>query len=150
MFVQETRLRNYVLRQPFKTAREMKKEVASQGNKQVCFIQKTRQKRLNLLSHSAAQKPLLTSAMKKKRLAFAKKYQSWTVNDWMRVMFSDELAFRLINPRAAKLRRLSTVSWYMQRFTISTVKHFPSVMVWGVSVSERGGEDCISFLKVPP
>ncbi len=43
-FVQETRLRNYVLRQPFKTAREIKKEVTSQGNKQVRFIQKTRQK----------------------------------------------------------------------------------------------------------
>jgi hypothetical protein len=103
MFVQETRLRNYVLRHPFKTARELKKEVAGWGNKQVRFIQKTLQKRLNLPSRSAAQKPLLTSVMKKKRLAFSQKYQSWTENDWMKVMFSDESTFRLIIPRTANV-----------------------------------------------
>jgi hypothetical protein len=37
----------------------------------------TLQKRLSLPSRSAAQKPLLTIVMKKKRLAFAKKYRFW-------------------------------------------------------------------------
>jgi hypothetical protein len=35
----------------FKTARELKKRVPGWGNKQVCFIQKTLQKRLKLPSH---------------------------------------------------------------------------------------------------
>jgi transposase len=144
-FVQETRLRNHVLRHPFKAARELKKDVAGWGDKQVRFIQKTLQKRLNMPSRSAAQKPLLTSVMKKKRLAFAKKYQSWSEKDWMKVMFSDESTFRLINPRAAKVRRPSTVSRYKQRFTISTVKHSPSVMVWGC-FSGRNGRGSLYFL----
>ncbi len=137
-FVQETRLRNYALRHPFKTARELKKEVAGWGNKQVRFIQKTLQKRLYLPSCSGAQKPLLTSVMKKKVLAFAKMYQSWTETDWMKVMFSDESTFNLINPRAATVRRPSTMSRYKQRFIISTVKHSPSVMVWGCFSGRNG------------
>jgi transposase len=32
----------------------------------------------------------LTAARKKTRLAWAKKYRSWTVDDWKRVIFSDE------------------------------------------------------------
>jgi predicted ArsR family transcriptional regulator len=40
----EARLRNYVLRNPFKTARELKDEVAGSGDKQVRFIQKMLQK----------------------------------------------------------------------------------------------------------
>ena len=35
-------------------------------------------------------KPLVSSGHKKKRLAFALKYQHWTVEDWKRVIWSDE------------------------------------------------------------
>ncbi len=52
---------------------------------------------------------------------------------------------RLINPRAAKVRRPSTVSRYKQRFTISTVKHSSSVMVWEC-FSCRKGRGSLYFL----
>jgi hypothetical protein len=51
-FVQETRLRNYILRHQLKKARKLKKKVAGWGIKQVCFIQTTPQKRLQLPSRS--------------------------------------------------------------------------------------------------
>ena len=35
-------------------------------------------------------KPLLTAVHRKKRLAFAQKYREWTVEDWKRVIWSDE------------------------------------------------------------
>ena len=35
-------------------------------------------------------KPLLAARNKKKQLAFALKYQEWTVEDWKRVIWSDE------------------------------------------------------------
>jgi hypothetical protein len=35
-------------------------------------------------------KPLLTAVHRKKRLAFALKHREWTVEDWKRVMWSDE------------------------------------------------------------
>jgi hypothetical protein len=35
-------------------------------------------------------KPLLSAVHRKKRLAFALKYQNWTVEDWKKVIWSDE------------------------------------------------------------
>ena len=41
-------------------------------------------------------KPKLTEKHKKARLAFAKKYESWTTDDWMKVIWSDESKFNLL------------------------------------------------------
>ncbi len=70
------RLQDFVQRLPFKTAREVKNECPCWDSKSVRYIQNTLKKLLGLLSRSAAKKPLLTAAMKKKRLSFAKKYSS--------------------------------------------------------------------------
>jgi hypothetical protein len=56
---QEDRLRQYLLRNPFKTAKEVKKEVPGWSNIAVRTIQMVCQKRLGLPSWSAAKKPLL-------------------------------------------------------------------------------------------
>jgi transposase len=42
-------------------------------------------------------KPRLTDKHKKARLAFAKKYESWTSDDWKKVIWSDESKFNLLN-----------------------------------------------------
>jgi transposase len=42
-------------------------------------------------------KPRLTDKHKKARLAFAKKYESWTSDDWKNVIWSDESKFNLLN-----------------------------------------------------
>jgi transposase len=42
-------------------------------------------------------KPKLTEKHKKARLAFAKKYESWTADDWKNVIWSDESKFNLLN-----------------------------------------------------
>ena len=39
-------------------------------------------------------KPLLNGWNKKRRLVFAKRYKNWTVNDWKKVLFSDETKIR--------------------------------------------------------
>jgi transposase len=144
---QEDRLRRFLLRNPFKTAKEIKKEVPGWSNIAVRTIQMVCQKRLGLPSRSAAKKPLLTAKMIKKRLNFCKKHRSWTEKDWERVMFSDESTFRLINPRAMKVRRPSTTNRYKQRYTVVNVKHSASVMVWGC-FSGTGGRGSLYFL--PP
>jgi hypothetical protein len=46
--------------------------------------------------------------MKKKRLAFARKYLRWTSSDWRKVMFSDESTFCQVNPRSVTVRRGKT------------------------------------------
>ena len=47
----------------------------------------------NLKLYKPARKPRLTPQIKMKRLTFAKKYESWTAEDWGQVMFSDESTF---------------------------------------------------------
>lgn len=85
--------------------------------------------------------------MVKKRLAFCKKHLHWTEKDWETVMFSDESTFRLINPRAQKVRRPLGVNRYKQRYVVVNVKHPPSVMFWGCfcGIGGRG-----SLYELPP
>lgn len=136
---QEERLRRYVLRFPFKTARELKKEVAGWQDKSVRNIQRVCQKRLCLPSRCAAKKPLLTEKMVRKRLAFCRKHRNWTEKEWETVMFSDESMFRLINPRAQKVRRPTAMNRYKQKYVVKNVKHPASVMIWGC-FSGKGGQ----------
>ena len=44
-------------------------------------------------SRVARKKPNLTDRHKANRLAFAKKYQHWTVEDWRKVVWTDESTF---------------------------------------------------------
>ena len=43
------------------------------------------------------QKPLLTKKHKQKRLAWAKEHETWTIDEWKNVIWSDETAFMLVN-----------------------------------------------------
>jgi hypothetical protein len=53
-------------------------------------------------------------------------------------MFSDESTFRLVNSRGMKVPRPSVLNRYKQRFTVPTVKHSASVMVWGCFSGTNG------------
>jgi transposase len=72
---QDERLRRYALRNPCKSARELKNEVPGWSNVSVRTIQHRLQKQLGLQqARRAAKKPLLTQKMKqKKTLACARK-----------------------------------------------------------------------------
>ncbi|XP_076811815.1 uncharacterized protein LOC143458825 [Clavelina lepadiformis] len=89
------------------------------------------QKDLGLPCRRAAKKPMLTAAMKKKRLIFCKRYRYWTTEEWRKVMFSDESTFRLVRGVPKMVRRPSTASRYDPKYTVKTMKHPGSVMVWG-------------------
>ena len=45
---------------------------------------------MGLNSCVALRKPLITKANQKKRLWFAREHKDWTVEDWKKVMWSDE------------------------------------------------------------
>lgn len=141
----DNRLRHYVHQFPFKTAKELKKEVPGWESVSVRYIQKTLQKRLGMPARKPAKKPLLTQKMKMKRLAFAKKYLNWSEKQWMNVMFSDESTFRIVNSRSVTVRRPKTMCRYKGKFTISTVKHAAGVMVWGC-YSGKVGRGSLYFL----
>jgi hypothetical protein len=141
-------LRRHVLANPTITAARCKIELPDViGHLSEGRIQEVLKDVLKLPSKSAAKKPLLTAAMKKKRLAFCHKYKGWTEEQWSTVMFSDESMFKCIRSASTKVRRPVGSNRYDPRYTVKTVKHPAQVMVWGCFTG-AGGRGGIYFL--PP
>lgn len=100
---------------------------------------------LGLTSYRRTKRPLLTKKMKKARVAFAKDKVKWTFDDWKRVLWSDESFFQLY-PTANSAGDKVWARNKDEVEAISTVKHSPKVMVWGM-FSHRAVSD-LHF--VPP
>jgi hypothetical protein len=131
------------------TALDLKQTVAELATVSERTIQRSLQKDLKMPSRRAAQKPLLTEKMKKKRMAFCKVYQHWTAEDWSNVMYSDESTFRCIRSISTKVRRPSGSNQYDSRYTVKTVKHPDSVMIWGCFSGAVAVVDS-SFFQITP
>jgi transposase len=86
-----------------------------------------------------AKKPLLSKKNIKDRIAFCRKYREWTPEQWQGVLFSDESAFYQFQNYQKYIRRPANCRFNI-RYTIPTVKHSTSVMVWG-SMSATGPGD---------
>lgn len=123
---------------PAMTAADLKRSLPEIANVSERNVQFHLQKTLGLPSRSAAQKPLLTPKMIKKRLAFCRQYRDWTEADWANVMYSDESTFRCIRSIKSKVRRPSGSNRFDPRYTSLSVKHPDSVMIWGC-FSGNGG-----------
>ena len=74
--------------------------------------------------------------MKAKRLAFAKEHHDWTIQQWSKVLFSDESTFQQFVVRKRHVRGTPGMR-YDEKNTVSTMKHPPSQMIWG-TMSQHG------------
>src|SRR5690348_9314803 len=61
-----------------------------------------------LFNRRPVRKPLMTSSHRKQRLQFARTYQSWTVEDWSKVIFVDESKVNLFFPNGNHLSPYAT------------------------------------------
>ena len=68
-------------------------------------------------------KPFLTKNHVKSRLAWAKKYQDWTVVEWERVLFSDESNIEIFPDAYKQFVRRRAGEALSSNCTIPTVKH---------------------------
>ncbi len=127
------------------TASQLRETVLELSNMVDRTVQHALQKELKMPSTVAAMKPLLTQKMKKKRLAFCNKYKNWTSAERQTVMYSDESTFRRIRATRSLVRRPRGSNRFDSRFTVKTVKHPDSVMVWGC-FSGAGGCGGLYFL----
>ncbi|KAK8386152.1 hypothetical protein O3P69_010700 [Scylla paramamosain] len=76
---------------------------------------------------------------RKKRLAFVQKYSSWTLDEWRRVLWTDEATFRVSDTKGKKVWRRKGSDPHDPKFTARSVKHPPSLMAWGAfSYGGRG------------
>jgi transposase len=121
-----------VQKNPFITARQIKSNVgAPLSSVSLSTIKSRLVHKFDVHARKPVRKPLLTEKARTKRLAWCKKYKEWTVDMWKLVTFSDETMFLQFSNPQQFVRRASGSSAYDSRFTTKTVKHAPSVMVWG-------------------
>ena len=79
-----------------------------------------------------AKKPFLKKEHRRARLAFARKYEHWTVEDWKRVVWSDETKINRIGSDGRTYVWKRVGEPLSDRLTTPTVKHGGgSMMVWG-------------------
>ena len=115
---------------PRKTSFDLQRDLSHTG-KQISFS--TVRKRLVMAGRKAirpVKKQLLTNKMKKKRLQWAKKYKSWTVDQWKKVMFSDESHF-LVRGKHSQFVCKSAGEMLTSHHINESVKHPPKKMFWG-------------------
>ena len=94
---------------------------------------RTAQRRLHERNYKKClktRKPFVSNVNRRKRLKFAKLYRHWTVDQWKKVVWSDESPFGLRCQNRSNVWRLRN-----QRFSTrclqGTLKHQQKVMVWG-------------------
>jgi hypothetical protein len=138
-------LKRQIIKYPALTAAEIQVSVPELRIVSERPIQRTLQKDLNMPCRVAAMRPLLTEKMTAKRLKFAKKYRHFTKEDWAKVMYSDESTFKCLRSTRTIIRRPQGSNRYDSHYTVKTVKHPDSVMVWG-SFSETLGRAGLYFL----
>jgi transposase len=89
-------------------------------------------KKSGLNGRKKSKKPLLKFHHRQDRLAFAQKYVEWTVEDWKRVLWSDETKICLFGPDGSDWIWKSQEEGLNKRTTQATVKHGGgNIMVWG-------------------
>lgn len=81
-------------------------------------------------AHVPRRKPVLTKAMRKKRLDWAKVHKNWSISKWRQVLFSDESRFSLMSDKPAHVWRKAKESMRPDCL-VRTAKHPESQMVWG-------------------
>jgi len=91
-----------------------------------------------LFGRVARRKPLLTDRHRKIRLKWAKEHKNWSIEDWNRVIWSDESKFNLIGSDGRVYVRRRVGEEFISDCVQQTVKHGGgNVMMWGC-VSGRG------------
>jgi transposase len=124
----DTMIRRVCSANPTWSAKEISQEILSPPS--VRTIQRRLHDEFNLIARRPAKKPLLSSKNIKDRIAFCRKYRHWTVDMWAKVLFTDESMFHQFNVLRQYVRR-PVNKRYDVRYTQPTVKHSPSIMVWG-------------------
>lgn len=89
----------------------------------------------------AAKKPLLRRKNILKRLNWARKHKDWTIEQWSKVLFSDESKFEIFGGNRRQYVRRFVGERMSKQCVMPTVKHGGgSVMVWGCFAGNKVGD----------
>lgn len=130
---QDRLLIRLVKKDPFQTA----KDVQNYAREHMGVEMTTRTARRILVraglpARRPAKKPLISAKNRKALLAFARTHLDWTVEQWTKVLWSDETKINLIGSDGIKYVRRPAGKRFNHHYIMPTVKHGGgSVMVWG-------------------
>ena len=135
-----TRQDNMIIRMskkdPFMPSRELSKNINLDHNINVSY--KTVQRRLD--GCVARKKPFISPTNIKKRLEWAIAHQNWTINDWKRVLWSDESPFTLSYHGRQFVWRPKGKA-YDKQYIKPTFKHDGGkIQVWGCFAANGVGD----------
>lgn len=141
---QDRTLRRICLENRNCTTRQMNSKWAATGVSVCDRTVRNRLKEMGFSYRKAKRKPALTSKQKRARVRWAKEKQSWTVDDWMKVIFSDETRICIGHGDDAE-----TFVWcranevYKDECLKKTAKFPQSFLVWGCMSGKGPGEIAI-------
>lgn len=102
---------------------------------EIMVSSRTVQRRLvdaKLFSRRPAKKPLISARNRVARLEFARRHLNWTVDEWKKVLFSDETRYKIFNSDGMKRVRRPINTRFNPKYVTPTVKHGKgSVFLWG-------------------
>ena len=127
--------------QPSITAKEVKERNTSLlRNVSLRTVQRSLHDSIGYRRFRARQKPHLTPRQKKARVDFCKKYAVWEQERWQCVLWSDEAVFTVTGSSGRGVYRLPGSDALLPQYTVNTVKHPPSIMVWACFSFHGPGE----------
>ena len=123
-------IKHFSLRNRRKTSNAMANDLKNEYNIKVSARTVRRRLQTSGLNYCRAKKKsLLTTAARKKRLAWAREYIDF---DWSKVLFTDESRFCLVSDRPVSVRRRQGEE-YLPESLNTTMKHDGGgIMVWAV------------------
>lgn len=133
----DTRIGRYSKSHPFASGPEISTNVFPDGDKpSLRTIRRRFDNDIKLPSRKPAKKPKLSPKNIRDRIAFCKKYQLWTAEQWENVMFSDESSFEQFGRRSYTVRR-PVGARYNPKYVLPTVKQPPKLMIWGAITAQH-------------
>ena len=130
-------MKRIVARSPTSSCKKIRSNLLENGvDISLSTVSRRLSKEFGLKSRKPAKKPKLTPRMMKKRFEFARNHIHWTVDDWGKVLFSDESTFQQFVVCHKHVRR-PVGKRFHPKYTIPTMKHPPSQMIWG-AMSKNG------------
>lgn len=127
----DRRIANLALKNRKSSAKDINK-VLSMGGFSVS--DRTVRRRLveaGLRARIPRKKPFLNCQQRKKRVAWAKEHIKWTLEDWKRVIWSDETRISIFGSDGIRYVRRRPGEDCIPECTTATMKHPQSVMIWG-------------------
>jgi len=116
----------------FQPATRLKEDWEQSGVQAGVHTVRRRLRDFGLNGRVARKKPLLTAQQKARRLAFAKRYASWTAEDWEAVLWTDESPFSIFGECGKTYVRRRVGEEFDEQCLQPTVKHGGGkIQVWG-------------------